>query len=104
MKNKVKIIAEAGLNHNGDFQKLIKLIDIAKKAKADFVKFQLFKTENFINRKFSHKKVNYKKVYKRFQSLEFSFREWKKAIQHGNKIGISIFFSIFDKILIGHQK
>ena len=97
MKNKVKIIAEAGLNHNGDFKKLIKLIDIAKKANADFVKFQLFKTKNFINKKFSHKKVDYEKVYKRFQSLEFSFGEWKKAIQYGNKIGIRVFFSIFDK-------
>ena len=48
MKDKVKIIAEAGLNHNGDFKKIIKLIDIAKKAEADYVKFQLFKTENFI--------------------------------------------------------
>ena len=91
MKNKVKIIAEAGINHNGDFKKLIKLIDIAKKANADFVKFQLFKTKNFINKKFSHKKVDYEKVYKRFQSLEFSFGEWKKAIQYGNKIGIRVF-------------
>ena len=102
MKNKVKIIAEAGLNHNGDFEKLIKLIDIAKKANADFVKFQLFKKKNFINKKFSHKKVDYEKVYKRFQSLEFSFGEWKKAIQYGNKIGIRVFFSIFDINIFEH--
>ena len=83
MKNKVKIIAEAGLNHNGNFKKLIKLIDIAKMANADFVKFQLFQTKYFINKEFAHKIVDYKKVYKRFQSLEFSFEEWQKAIQYG---------------------
>jgi len=93
----VKIIAEAGLNHNGDFKKLIKLIDIAKSVDADYVKFQLFTTENFINQKFNHKKINYKKLYQRFKSLEFSLEKWKKAIQHANRIGINIFFSIFDK-------
>ena len=30
LRNKVKIIAEAGLNHNGDFNKIIKLINIVK--------------------------------------------------------------------------
>tara|TARA_B100000963_G_scaffold243985_1_gene213674 strand:- start:9345 stop:10328 length:984 start_codon:yes stop_codon:yes gene_type:complete len=97
LKNKVKIIAEAGLNHNGDFKKLIKLIDIAKSVDADYVKFQLFTTENFINQKFNHKKINYKKLYQRFKSLEFSLEKWKKAIKHADSIGIKIFFSVFDK-------
>ena len=52
-------------------------------ANADFVKFQLFQTKYFINKEFAHKIVDYKKVYKRFQSLEFSFEEWQKAIQYG---------------------
>ena len=97
MKDKVKIIAEAGLNHNGDFKKIIKLIDIAKKAEADYVKFQLFKTENFINQKYKHKNINYEKLYLRFKSLEFSLEKWKQAINYANSIGIKIFFSIFDK-------
>ena len=41
MKNKVEIIAEAGINHNGKFKNAIKLIKIAKMAKVDYVKFQL---------------------------------------------------------------
>ena len=95
MNNSIKVIAEAGINHNGDFKKAIKLVKIAKMANADFVKFQLFKTENFINKEFSHSKINYKKVYKRFKSLEFSIQEWKKIIAYGNKIGIKV-FSVFD--------
>lgn len=44
----VFIIAEAGVNHNGDIQIAKKLIDIAANAGADAVKFQAFKTENLI--------------------------------------------------------
>lgn len=36
------VIAEAGVNHNGDIKLAKELIDIAKKAGADFVKFQTF--------------------------------------------------------------
>lgn len=43
--NNVLIIAEAGVNHNGELQKAIELIDAAAHAKADYVKFQTFKAE-----------------------------------------------------------
>ena len=39
------IIAECGINHNGDMSLALKLIDAAVKAKADAVKFQLYKSE-----------------------------------------------------------
>ena len=96
MKNKVEIIAEAGINHNGKFNNAIKLIRIAKIAKVNYVKFQLFTTENFINKKFNHHKLNYNKIYKRFKNLEFSVSEWKKIIKFGKQRGIKVFFSIFD--------
>tara|TARA_B100001559_G_scaffold320611_1_gene333363 strand:- start:1147 stop:2127 length:981 start_codon:yes stop_codon:yes gene_type:complete len=96
LKNKVEIIAEAGINHNGKFNNAIKLIRIAKIAKVNYVKFQLFTTENFINKKFNHHKLNYNKIYKRFKNLEFSVSEWKKIIKFGKQRGIKVFFSIFD--------
>lgn len=46
------IIAEAGINHDGDFNQAIKLIDIAAEAGADIVKFQLFKAGKMITPKF----------------------------------------------------
>ena len=45
MKNKVFIIAEAGVNHNGSIENAKKSIDVAVDAKVDAVKFQTFKTE-----------------------------------------------------------
>ena len=51
---KTFIVAEIGNNHEGSFNVACKLINEAKKSGVDAVKFQTFKTENFIN--FSEKK------------------------------------------------
>lgn len=48
--NKVFIIAEAGVNHNGDIKTAKRLIDIAADAGADAVKFQTFKAEKLVCR------------------------------------------------------
>ena len=45
---KVTIVAEAGVNHNGNIVRARKLIDIAKKCNADYVKFQSFKVEDLL--------------------------------------------------------
>ena len=49
--NEVIVIAEAGVNHNGDLDNAIKLIDVAAKAGADFVKFQTFKAKKLVTKK-----------------------------------------------------
>lgn len=46
--NQVFIIAEAGVNHNGDLHLARQLIDAAQAARADAVKFQLFHTEDLV--------------------------------------------------------
>lgn len=46
--NKIIIIAEAGVNHNGNIDLAKKLIDIASKAGADYVKFQTFDIDHLI--------------------------------------------------------
>ena len=51
MEKKVKIIAEAGCNHNGSIKLAYKMIVEAKKAKADAVKFQLFSAEHLVTQK-----------------------------------------------------
>ncbi len=49
MKNTI-IIAEAGVNHNGDMDTARRLIDVAANAGADYVKFQTFKSEKVISK------------------------------------------------------
>ena len=57
--NKVFIIAEAGVNHNGSINLAKKLIDAAVASGADAVKFQTFKAENLATK--YAKKANYQK-------------------------------------------
>ena len=45
MRNKALIIAEAGVNHNGELAIALKLVDVAAEAGADFVKFQTFSAD-----------------------------------------------------------
>ena len=43
------IIAEAGINHNGDLQKAIEMVKVAKKSGVTAIKFQTFKADEFIS-------------------------------------------------------
>nr|WP_321226782.1 N-acetylneuraminate synthase [uncultured Psychroserpens sp.] len=49
--SKVIIIAEAGVNHNGDINIAKKLIDAAAAAEVDYVKFQTFKASKLVTQK-----------------------------------------------------
>ena len=64
IKDNLKIIAEVGVNHNGSIKLAKKLVDVAKKAGADFVKFQLYKTENLVQRKTKNLKYQIKNTKK----------------------------------------
>ena len=55
--NRTLIIAEAGVNHNGDIEIAKRLIDAAANAGVDYVKFQTFKAENLVQKK--AKKADY---------------------------------------------
>ncbi len=79
----VFIIAEAGDNHNGNFELAIKLIDKAAEAGADCVKFQTFVTENVVSRiaeKADYQKKNTDSEESQFdmiKKLELSFEQFR---------------------------
>ena len=50
MKKRIKIIAEAGINHNGNIRLAYKLINKAKYANADAVKFQIFSADELVSK------------------------------------------------------
>jgi len=69
------IIAEAGVNHNGNVKLAKKLIDVAKDAGADAVKFQTYKTEELVAKKI---KKNYFETLKRLELPYETFNDLKE--------------------------
>jgi N,N'-diacetyllegionaminate synthase len=67
--NKVFIIAEAGVNHNGSINLAKKLIDVASNAGADAVKFQSFKAENLATKQ--AQKAMYQKETTNIEESQF---------------------------------
>ena len=43
------VVAEVGINHNGELQRALEMIHVAKEAGCDAVKFQTFKAAEFVN-------------------------------------------------------
>ena len=83
------IIAEAGVNHNGDIRLAKKLIDVAKKAGADAVKFQTFHTEELVSK--STEKAEYqiwakeKTQHEMLKRLELSFNDFRELKKYCDK-------------------
>lgn len=64
------IIAEAGVNHNGDFKRAIKLIDVAARAGADAIKFQTFKAHEVVTQSAGMAKYQEKNLGKKGAQLD----------------------------------
>ena len=92
-KKRVRIIAEAGVNHNGDIKKALHLIDVASKSGADIVKFQLFKAESLVTKNaqlanYQTKNLNLKIKISQFEmlkNLELANFEQKKLMNYCKK-------------------
>ena len=101
-QKKVYIIAEAGDNHNGDFNTALKLVDVAKRAGADCVKFQTFVTEEIISKyaeMAEYQKKNTGKEESQFEMvkrLELSFDEFRKIKEYCDRVGIQFLSTPFD--------
>lgn len=93
-KDKVFIIAEAGVNHNGELKKAYELVDIAYKAKVDAVKFQTFKPGECTG-KFAIK-VDYLKKYSddsesRYditKKIALPYKDFLKIQEYANEKGV----------------
>lgn len=93
-KAKCLIIAEAGVNHNGNLDLALKLCDAAKEAGADVVKFQTWKTEKIITHTVAqaeYQSENIGKTESQFdmlKRLELSYDDFKVIKAHCDTIGI----------------
>jgi N-acetylneuraminate synthase len=104
MNKKVIIIAEAGVNHNGDFENAKKLILAAANARADYVKFQTFKADKLVSKdvqKAEYQKANLKEdgdsQYDMLKKLEMSESWHYELIKYANECGIKFLSTGFDE-------
>ena len=100
--NKIFIIAEAGVNHNGKLAIAKKLVDIACRAGADAVKFQTFRSENMVIK--CAKKAEYQKrttskkesQFEMVKKLELDVDAHRKLVEYCHKKEIIFISSPFD--------
>lgn len=101
-KNKVYIIAEAGVNHNGDLANALCLIDEAKKAGADAVKFQTFIASKGVSKHAKmadYQKENIGKETSQLdmvKQLELSFADFVDIKEYCDEVGIQFLSTPFD--------
>ncbi|HEY9083421.1 MAG TPA: N-acetylneuraminate synthase [Vicingaceae bacterium] len=99
---KTIIIAEAGVNHNGDIIKAKELIDVAAAAGADYVKFQTFVTELNVSKiapraTYQEKNTgNTESQFDMIKKLELSFDDFKALNDYANKCNIKFLSTGFD--------
>lgn len=96
------IIAEAGVNHNGDINLAFELVEKAKEVGADCVKFQTFVTDEETSK--NAEKAEYQKItsgstetqYEMSKRLELSFEQFIEIKKHCDRIGITFLSTAFD--------
>lgn len=102
MKQKTIIIAEAGVNHNGDLKIAEELIQVAAKAGADFVKFQTFQSNSISSKlagRAEYQKANMKEdgsQISMLKKLELNFEMHQHLIQVCKQNKIQFLSTAFD--------
>ncbi len=102
METEVFIIAEAGVNHNGDINLAKKLVLKAKEAGANAVKFQTFKAENLVS-KFAQKAEYQKETtgntetqLEMVKKLQLSYDEFLELKNYAEECDILFLSTAFD--------
>lgn len=102
MTDRVRIIAEAGVNHNGSLARALELVDVAAEAGADVVKFQTFKADKLATTqaaKADYQAVNTGNADSQLQmlrSLELSEDDHRRLIERCRARKIAFMSTAFD--------
>ena len=86
--NPTYFIAEAGLNHNGQIDIAKKMIDDAYNAGADAIKFQTYKSENFLSESSEY--------FDFFKNVELTFEDFETLKKYADNCGITFLSTPFD--------
>lgn len=95
------IIAEAGVNHNGCLNRALDMIEIAKKAGADYIKFQTFKAASLVTPRastagYQRENCRHDTQAEMLRQLELSFNEFKILSERCKEVGIGFLSTPFD--------
>ena len=98
---RVLVIAEAGVNHNGDLKTAMKLVDAALSAGADAVKFQAFRADRLVTRDapkalYQVHETGRGSQFDMLKALELSNEQFGKLFAHAKAAGIPFLASPFD--------
>ena len=99
---KTTIIAEAGVNHNGDIAIAKKLIEIASQAGADYVKFQSFSAEKLVVKGAAKAKYQINSSdtdetqFEMLKKLELSEDDYRELVEFAKKIQMKVISTAFD--------
>ena len=100
-QNPCYTIAEAGANHEGNVEKAFKLIDAAKEANADSIKFQTYKASKLTTKnapKYWDDGISGESQYNVFKKLDLlSNDDWKQIFEYANKRKLTCFSTPFDE-------
>ena len=100
---KAYIIAEAGVNHNGDIKLAYELIDAAAQAGCDCVKFQTFRAEKLVTETAPQAEYQIQNIgkkssqYEMLKKLEFTFEQFAQLKAYCEKKGIDFLSTPFDE-------
>jgi N-acetylneuraminate synthase len=93
------VIAEAGSNHNGSLAQALRLIEVAAEAKADAVKFQVFRAAKLYPR--SAGRSDYlglpTSIYDVIEQMETPYEWLPRLAEHCRATGIAFLASAFDE-------
>lgn len=100
MAGHVFVIAEAGVNHNGDLALALRLCDAARATGADAVKFQTFRAKDLVvpgapTAQYQQKQTGAQDQYAMLEALELSEDQHRQIKAHCDAIGIEFFSTPF---------
>lgn len=103
MSNHVTIIAEAGVNHNGNLDIARKMVEVAASSGADYIKFQTYKTEKLVTA--DAPKAAYQEIqtgigesqFSMLKRLELDEQAHRDLMEHARKQGIRMISTPFDE-------
>lgn len=103
MNRRTLVIAEVGVNHDGDIEKAKRLIDVAAQAGADLVKFQTFRADRLATAQAPNAdyqlqaEQSFGSQYQMLKALELSLQMHEELIAHCSVAGIEFFSTGFDE-------